>query len=103
MMIATRMNERFSEFTLPAAMPKSARLALNPLYQPEQEGGNRVWRLIFPSPDYASEYAACKRYLPERLELTDGQFANLKSGPWDDQMMALAACHVLLDLPARYV
>lgn len=78
------------------------RLAVNPLYQLEQAGPPQIWQRQFPSAAYEAEFAAAKRYLPERFELTAAQAAHLAGGQPDASLNTLAQCRALLELPERY-
>jgi uncharacterized protein YbaR (Trm112 family)/SAM-dependent methyltransferase len=82
--------------------PSPRAIRLNPLYQLQQDGENDLLRLKFPSEQYETEFAACKRYLPERLELPAGTLRRVEAGQLDDSWRGLAERHVLLDLPEGY-
>lgn len=74
---------------------------LNPLYAPV-DGLRRV-RLQFPSDFYAEEFAACRRYLPDEVELPEGWAERCRRGELDERIMELVGQHVLLDLPENYL
>jgi uncharacterized protein YbaR (Trm112 family)/SAM-dependent methyltransferase len=82
--------------------PSPRAIGLNPLYQLQQDGTIEVLRLKFPSEQYETEFGACKRYLPERLDLPAGTLKRIEAGQLDDLWRGLAERHVLLDLPERY-
>jgi hypothetical protein len=42
-------------------------MIVNPLYRIEAQGTRSVLTLTFPTDEYAEEFAAAKRYLPETL------------------------------------
>ncbi len=87
----------------PASHPQvSRRLALNPLYQ-RLNGTESMWTLQFPSPEYAEEFAACRRYLPERIPLTNAQIKRLKRGDFTGELQELVQRRVVLDLPDNYI
>jgi uncharacterized protein YbaR (Trm112 family)/SAM-dependent methyltransferase len=75
--------------------------AVNPLF--EAVDGSPVRELRFPSEFYAQEFAECRRYLPERVELSQDVLERWKSGAWDAEIRELVARRVLLDLPERYL
>jgi hypothetical protein len=75
----------------PFKAPSSSDLSLNPLYVRTNCSG--AYELQFPSEFYAEEFADCRRYLPDRVELTTTA----------EGIMELASRHVLLELPARYL
>jgi hypothetical protein len=49
------------------------------------------------------EYEDCKRYLLNKVELTDDQWAILQTTKFDDDLKRLAENYILLDLPDRYL
>ena len=63
----------------------------------------RMFKRRFPSTLYESEYAACKRYLPETVHLDQEQLRQLNGGVVSDHMRAWIQKRVLLDLPGDYV
>ena len=85
----------------PLATPPDA-AGLNPLYDVTEDGDRLVLTLRFPSDFYAEEYAAARRYLPERATLTREQLDAARRGELDDDLRALAEQRVLLPLPDRY-
>lgn len=100
--VATRLEGFFRIYERPAAEPL-ARPAINPLYRVEQREDSRLLTLRFPSDYYEMEFADCKRYLPERVELTAGQLTSLKMGESGSESKELAERYVLLDLPEDYL
>jgi hypothetical protein len=58
--------------------------------------------LQFPSEMYAEEYAACLRYLPERLTLPTELLRQLEAGAINEEHHELERKFVLLDLPEGY-
>jgi hypothetical protein len=58
-------------------------------------------RLQFPSPDYEEEFGACKRYLPERVEINADALNDPPAAP-NGGLRRLIESRVLLDLPERY-
>ena len=74
-----------------------------PLYEVERTGQGASLRLQFPSPSYEDEYKACKRYLPEQVELTADALKNLAEGELDGTLRELIARYVVLDVPKGYL
>jgi uncharacterized protein YbaR (Trm112 family)/SAM-dependent methyltransferase len=99
---ATRLTERFRVYPRPAEESPEGAWAVNPLYARETSERAPAWELRFPSPEYESEFAACKRYLPERVTLPEGDLENLRRGRLDGRLSEYAERSVLLDLPAGY-
>lgn len=101
-LIATRLPGLFRRYELPAPEHVSGVLAVNPLYALERDGERVFLRLRSPSPEYDMEYDV-KRYLPDRLELSERMLQNLGTGRFEGESKALAERHVLLDVPAAYL
>jgi SAM-dependent methyltransferase/uncharacterized protein YbaR (Trm112 family) len=89
-LVASRAPDVFQRFEIMSTNREHAGLALNPLYHPEQSDGPGVVKRRFPSEYYEMEFAECKRYLPETVDL---QSHNGTNG---------SAQFVMLDLPPRY-
>jgi uncharacterized protein YbaR (Trm112 family)/SAM-dependent methyltransferase len=101
-LVATRLPDLHRVFeTLPENAPRQP-LARNPLYVAERNGNGEIWTLRFPSEGYELEYASCRRYLPERVELSEGDLIDLRRRWFSDKLKALAKNHVLLELPESY-
>ena len=94
-LLATNRAELFQAYAPPAPPANNGVWRLNPLYEATAEGAQVHLRLSFPSPEYAAEYAACRRYLPESLTVSA---AALSAGAAD-----LIAQRVLLEMPERYL
>lgn len=77
-------------------------LRLNPLYAIEVDRGGARLRLQFPSDDYADEYGACRRYLPDEVTIDAGTLRAIESGALTGAVADLARRLVVLDLPKRY-
>jgi hypothetical protein len=75
---------------------------VNPLYLAERDGDRVKLRLHFPSDDYADEYGACRRYLPEQVSLPRAALAALSSGRAPEETADLVRRHVIVDLPKLY-
>jgi SAM-dependent methyltransferase/uncharacterized protein YbaR (Trm112 family) len=101
--IASGLEGVFRDYSLPAARPVVRRPALNPLYRRPDGGPANVWTLQFPSAEYAEEFAACRRYLPERLVLTESQMEGLNRGEVAGELHEWVRRRVVLDLPANYL
>jgi hypothetical protein len=77
-------------------------LRINPLYAQQPEGEHLRLTLAFPNEEYAEEYGACLRYLPETLTLDRAVVASLAAGSVSDAMIDLLRRKVIVDLPKRY-
>lgn len=102
-LIATRLEGIFRKYEYPGAQFDSGVWRINPLYEVERSGDGSVLRLQFPSPSYEDEYKACKRYLPERLELTTETLRNLEAGKLDGELRELAERYIALNVPKGYL
>jgi uncharacterized protein YbaR (Trm112 family)/SAM-dependent methyltransferase len=101
--IATHRQDIYRVWELQFDEQVLARRATNPLYQIEKSQSSRVLTLTFPSDYYEMEYEDCKRYLLNKVELTDDQWAILQTTKFDDDLKRLAENYILLDLPDRYL
>jgi uncharacterized protein YbaR (Trm112 family)/SAM-dependent methyltransferase len=99
--LATQRLDLFRKYPQVAA-PRPGPLRMNPLYRLAQTGPPQIWRRQFPSAAYEAEYAAAKRYLPERFELSTAQVHHLETGRPDASLDDLVFRRVLLALPERY-
>jgi SAM-dependent methyltransferase len=100
--IASSQDALFRDYTSSNMQAVIRRPALNPLYQRVNETEN-TWALQFPSPEYAEEFDACRRYLPERVTLTDAQISSLNRCEVTEELRELAKRRVVLDLPENYL
>jgi uncharacterized protein YbaR (Trm112 family)/SAM-dependent methyltransferase len=100
-LIATKLDGVYRVYERSDTPAVTGVLSVNPLYEVARKEGRVVMRLQFPSPDYEEEFGACKRYLPERVEINadalNDPLASSNSG-----LRRLIESRVLLDLPERY-
>jgi ubiquinone/menaquinone biosynthesis C-methylase UbiE/uncharacterized protein YbaR (Trm112 family) len=82
-------------------LQRPSNLKLNPLYVPVD--GSAQYELRFPSEFYAEEFADCRRYLPDRVELPKDWDEHWRTGAPDARTAELISRHVLLDLPEGYL
>ncbi|MGE0592708.1 MAG: methyltransferase domain-containing protein [Vicinamibacterales bacterium] len=103
-LVASRDASVFRRYALAPVRPAAtATVVVNPLYHVERRGETSELTLRFPTEEYADEFRAVLRYLPERLtvhgDLTGGALDPARVGPaWDE----LLARRVLLDVPPGY-
>jgi len=102
-LVATRLEGIFRKYEYPGAQFDSGVWRINPLYEVERNGEGAVLRLRFPSPSYEDEYKVCKRFLPERLELTAETVRNLDAGELTREMRELADHYIALNVPKGYL
>ncbi len=101
-LISARPEGLFRKYEIGGAGPTARATHLNPLYVSQREGGYDILQLQFPSRQYETEFEACKRYLPERVELLAGALKKIEAGQLDGAWRELAEHYVLLDLPDGY-
>jgi SAM-dependent methyltransferase/uncharacterized protein YbaR (Trm112 family) len=101
-LIATKLDGFHRTWQSPLA-PVSGTLRVNPLFKVETAGDTAILDLQFPSPDYEQEFSACKRYLPDRVELDAALLGTLPAAAIDPELRWLIENRVLLDLPDRYL
>jgi SAM-dependent methyltransferase/uncharacterized protein YbaR (Trm112 family) len=101
-LIATRLDELYGIFEQVDAPAISGVLGINPLYKVVRKGGTMVLQLQFPSPEYEEEFGACKRYLPERVEIDADLLNDLSTTPFNRELERLINSRILLDLPEGY-
>jgi len=102
--VASRDEQVFRRVTLAQSAPAPDTLVVNPLYQVEVRGRESTLTLAFPTAEYGDEFAAAKRYLPDRITLpadvTKGlDRAVIGSERYDDLCRRL----VFISVPERYV
>jgi uncharacterized protein YbaR (Trm112 family) len=102
-LVATRLEGIFRKYEYPGAQFDSGVWRINPLYEVERNGEGAILRLRFPSPSYEDEYKVCKRFLPERLELTAETVRNLDAGELTREMRELADHYIALNVPKGYL
>lgn len=106
-LVASRDASLFRRYDVAAdSAPVRGTLAVNPLYAVAPQGSGSRLTLTFPTPEYADEFADCRRYLPDTVDLPVDARAAL-----DPSALATALGHeyaalrrrkVLLDAPAHY-
>jgi uncharacterized protein YbaR (Trm112 family) len=86
------------------ALPNRAagEFRLNPLYERDGDAGPDRYRLQFPDEEYAQEYAASRRYLPDIVTLERAVVERLPAPILPPALEELASRRVILDLPLRY-
>ena len=101
-LVASRDDDLFRRYEVPERGHVSGALIVNPLYRVERRGGSSILTLSFPTPEYAEEFAACRRYLPDTVTVE----ADL-AGPIEPAMLG-SACEelrqrrIVLDAPPHY-
>jgi uncharacterized protein YbaR (Trm112 family) len=102
--VASHDERVFRKVALPAGLPAPDTLIVNPLYRVDVRDGRSNLSLSFPTPEYADEFAAARRYLPEQVsvagDVTNGiDRATIGSQEYEDLCRRL----VFVSAPERYV
>jgi uncharacterized protein YbaR (Trm112 family) len=100
--VATARADVFLRHPLESPARAAGEFRLNPLYVAEPAGDRVRLRLRFPSEDYAEEYGACRRYLPEEVAVDREAFEALPGAVVPGPLAELAGRRVILDLPKQY-
>lgn len=100
--IVTNRSDVFVDHVV-GSPPALTGLRLNPLYGISRSGGRATLRLRFPSEQYAQEYAACLRYLPETLTIEAAVLDAIPGGDSNPTLTDLISRKVVLSLPERYL
>jgi uncharacterized protein YbaR (Trm112 family) len=100
--LASRHPGVFARHRLARRTEAVGEFRLNPLYEPEPAGDAIRLRLRFPDEDYAQEYGAARRYLPEEILVDRAALDLLPARVVPPQLAELAQRRVVLDLPRRY-
>ncbi len=100
--VATEHPGVFTQHAIGPSFAAAGEFRLNPLYEQEREGDRVRLRLRFPDTDYADEYGACRRYLPEETWADRAALESLPSKEAPASLRSLVERRVILDLPRRY-
>lgn len=102
--VASRDESLFKRIELPWMPPAPDTVIVNPLYRVELRGMESVLTLSFPTEEYADEFTAAKRYLPDTLTLPGDVTRSVQRDAigatrYDDLCRRL----VFVSVPERYV
>ena len=100
--VASRHPGVFQPHPIEGPAAAGGEFRLNPLYAIEGDGGQLRLRLTFPDDDYAQEYGACRRYLPDQVTVERALLDALPAAAVPPGLVELARRRVVLDLPIRY-
>jgi uncharacterized protein YbaR (Trm112 family) len=102
MIVASHNQQVFAPHPIDDSPGQTGEFRINPLYATEEHGSVVKLRLAFPDEDYASEFGACRDYLPDALAIDRASLAEMQRGHLNADLTALARRRVVLDLPRRY-
>ncbi|MDE0831504.1 MAG: hypothetical protein OSB03_20130 [Vicinamibacterales bacterium] len=101
-LVASTSDELFRRQTAGTPLALTGTLAINPLYALFSESDRSVLRLRFPTPEYAEEFADCRRYLPDAVTIDADLTRPLVPELFGDDYADLRRRRVLVDAPPRY-
>ncbi len=87
--------------TMPAS--PAGVLRLNPLYTVTPHGHEWVCTLAFPTEEYADEFSAVRRYLPETWSTPIDVRGVVDAAAFGDALPDLRRRRILVDVPPRYL
>jgi hypothetical protein len=102
-LVATRRPTVYRQYTLDAGAPfPRGELIVNPLYRVDVHDGRSELTLTFPTPEYAEEFAAARRYLPDTVSVAADLSKGISPDAFGREYDDLKRRMVLLDAPTRY-
>jgi uncharacterized protein YbaR (Trm112 family) len=100
--VASRDQRVFRRYDIPFIAPAPDTVVVNPLYTIEHRGVESVLTLTFPTEDYADEFQAARRYLPESLVLPGDLRQPINVPALGKRYEDLLRRHVLIAAPQGY-
>ena len=101
-MVASLDTEVFRQYQVPDESGVMGEVKVNPLYQVEHREGTSVLTLTFPTPEYAQEFAECRRYLPDKVTVMADLTGPITPTVVGHDYAELRRRRVLLDAPRHY-
>jgi len=101
-LLATPRQDLFRRHEIPRATGVVGALAVNPLYEIARNGRSTTLTLRFPTPEYEEEFAACRRYLPERVVVDTDLSAPITEQSVGPRYAELRERRVLIDAPVGF-
>jgi len=102
-LVASARTDLFRRFEMSPAREVRGVLTVNPLYRVERNGRSATLTLSFPSSEYEAEFAACRRYMPERVTVEADLSSSLRPEAFGSRYAELRDRRVLIDAPERYL
>jgi hypothetical protein len=101
--VASRHDDVFRKVQLPERAPAPDTVIVNPLYRVEVRAGASALTLAFPTPEYEEEFAAARRYLPDRVNVPGDLTKTIDLRVLgQDRYEELCRRMVLIQAPSRY-
>ena len=101
-LVASRDPDVFREYEVTDESGVVGELRVNPLYRVKRRGESSILTLTFPTPEYAEEFAECRRYLPESLTVRADLTGLITPSIVGSDYAELRRRRVLLDAPRHY-
>ena len=95
-------DDLFRRYDLQDRLDVTGELTVNPLYRLAFREGASVLTLAFPTPEYAAEFAACKRYLPDTVTVEADLTGPILPSTLGARYAELRRRQIVLDAPPRY-
>jgi hypothetical protein len=101
-LLASARADLFQRCELTDEREVTGELVVNPLYRVEPQGESSILTLTFPTPEYESEFGACRRYLPDRITVEADLSGRIMRETLGVRYEELWDRRVLIDAPVRY-
>jgi uncharacterized protein YbaR (Trm112 family) len=101
-LVASRNDSLFRRRSAASELELTGTLTVNPLYDVTHQNGCSVLTLRFPTPEYAEEFAECRRYLPDEVTVGADLTGPVVPELFGEAYRELRRRRVLLDAPPRY-
>lgn len=101
-LIASPNDALFRRYARPVLGEPTGHLVVNPLYRITSGAGTSRLTLVFPTQEYGDEFAACRRYLPDSLEVSGDVSAPVDPHAEGLDVEGLRRARVLIDAPPGY-
>jgi uncharacterized protein YbaR (Trm112 family) len=105
-LISSPRPDLFKRYDAPGVPDVRDALAVNPLYEVERSGRISTLSLRFPTPEYEEEFAACRRYMPERVTVDADLDAPIRADSLARSLgrdyIRLREQRVLIDVPVGF-
>ena len=101
-LIASQRADLFRRYEVPEDRAVTGELAVNPLYRVERRGVASILTLEFPTSEYAEEFGACRRYMPDTLTVEADLTRPIRREALGSRYAELRDRRVLIDAPIGY-
>jgi hypothetical protein len=102
MIVASRDERVFAPHIIDNSTAQHGEFRINPLYEVRDFGTGVKLRLSFPDEEYEAEFGACRKYLPDALQIDHASLEAMAAGTLTPELEAFLRRRIILDLPRRY-